>query len=537
MGNVSGGAQAPGREEYNPAEKCVIYARYSSTNQNDASIEQQIAECRKFAEARGLEVVGTYEDRALSGTNDNRPSFLRMINDSARRRWETVLVYKLDRFSRNRYDAATYKHRLKKNGVMVLYVMEPIPDGPGGILMESILEGSAEYYSANLSQNVRRGQQAAARAGMAVGYMALGYVRGPDGKPAIDTAGADLVREIFRRAAAGEGYTAICRDLNARGLTTSRGTPWQCPSLLRVLGNPAYIGLYRYGAVVMPGGMPRIVDQGTWAAVQIRLNPPGKVPVTKRVRARNYLLSGYAFCGLCGRRLTGNTGRERAYYRCKNGPSGPECTLGFMRAEPLEDTVISATVDSLLEPDAISWIADRVMEVQATEEASGPAAELRQKLAENEKAVSNIVKAIESGFVSQALQARLRELEAEAEALRADIHADAVSRPHLEKSAVAFWLSQFKDGDSQEPGFRERLVHSLIQRVEVFQDKVRIVYNYTGPGGGLAEKVGPIVVKETLSGESFLNLQNGVTVYFVGPLLIAEVAVKLRFRHRPTPRP
>ena len=99
----------------------VIYARFSSHNQTEQSIEGQLKTCYEYAENNKLVVVGEYIDRAVSGTNDNRPQFQKMINDSTKRHFDAVFVYQLDRFARNRYDSATYKAKLKKNALTVLH--------------------------------------------------------------------------------------------------------------------------------------------------------------------------------------------------------------------------------------------------------------------------------------------------------------------------------------------------------------------------------------------------------------------------------
>lgn len=138
--------------------KGVIYARYSSDSQREESIEGQIRECQEYAEHSGITVVGAYIDRALSAKTDDRPDFQCMIKDSAKRLFDVVIVWKLDRFSRNRYDSAYYKAILRKNGVKVISAKESIAEGPEGILLESMLEGYAEYYSAELSQKIHRGQ-------------------------------------------------------------------------------------------------------------------------------------------------------------------------------------------------------------------------------------------------------------------------------------------------------------------------------------------------------------------------------------------
>ena len=136
--------------------KAVIYARYSSDNQREESIEGQLRECTAYCQKNEITVVRTYIDRALSAKTDNRPDFQRMIKDSAKGLFDVVLVWKLDRFARNRYDSARYKAQLKKYGVKVLSATENISEGPEGIILESLLEGMAEYYSAELAEKVIR---------------------------------------------------------------------------------------------------------------------------------------------------------------------------------------------------------------------------------------------------------------------------------------------------------------------------------------------------------------------------------------------
>ena len=157
--------------------KAVIYARYSSDNQREESIEGQIRECTEYAKYNELEIVGQYIDRAFSAKTDDRPDFQRMIQDSAKKLFDVVLVWKLDRFARNRYDSAFYRYTLRKNGVRVVSAKENISDGPEGIILESLLEGMAEFYSANLSQNVKRGFQGEmpSRASGNGGAVPLGY--------------------------------------------------------------------------------------------------------------------------------------------------------------------------------------------------------------------------------------------------------------------------------------------------------------------------------------------------------------------------
>ena len=126
-------------------QTAVIYARYSSEKQTEQSIEGQLRVCTEYAQKHNILILDTYIDRAMTGTNDNRPEFQRMIKDSAKRQFEIVLVYKLDRFSRDKYATAVNKHTLKCNGVKLVSAMENIPDSPEGIILESLLEGMNMY--------------------------------------------------------------------------------------------------------------------------------------------------------------------------------------------------------------------------------------------------------------------------------------------------------------------------------------------------------------------------------------------------------
>ena len=178
-------------------KKVVIYARFSSHSQTEQSIEGQLRECYLYAKKNDFIILHEYIDRAMTGTNDKRPEFLKMIDDSKKKEFDYVLVYQLDRFARNRYDSATYKAKLKKNGVRVLSAKENISDDASGVLMESVLEGMAEYYSAELSQKVRRGIHESLLKGNYIGgYILYGYDV-VDKKYVINKTEAGIVEKIF----------------------------------------------------------------------------------------------------------------------------------------------------------------------------------------------------------------------------------------------------------------------------------------------------------------------------------------------------
>lgn len=261
------------------ALNAVIYARYSSDRQTEQSIEGQLRECYAFAKANDIAVIDTYIDRAISGKTDNRPAFQKMIEDSAKRQFQAVIVYRLDRFTRNRYDSAIYKARLKKNGVKVLSAMENLNGSPESIIMESLLEGMAEYYSVELSQKITRGMRENALKGKALGgQRVLGYKVNSDCYFEIDETTAPVVVDIFKLYSSGKTVKEICDILNARGVKTARGGAFNKNSLHTILTNKKYIGIYKtkYGEIV--GGIPAIIDKELFEMVALRMEQNKKAP-------------------------------------------------------------------------------------------------------------------------------------------------------------------------------------------------------------------------------------------------------------------
>ena len=412
--------------EKNPND-CVIYARYSSHSQRDVSIEQQVEECEAFAKYSGLRVVKIYADRHLSGTTDQRPQFQQMLKDAERSGWSVVLTWKVDRFARNRYDSATYKFRLKRYGVKVIYAKEAIPDGPEGILLEAILEGSAEYYSANLAQNVKRGLRFNADKCIANGGTApYGYRRGSDGRYEIVETEAAVVREIFSRVAGGDKLSHIVSDFERRCVPTKCGGQWRACTLNAILNNEIYTGVYHFGEVRTEGGVPAIVDSETWKVVKTHMD---SVKGTK-VRSERYLFSGRIRCGICnepmiGRSAHGRNGTAYSYYCCR-GHRHKTCQKKDVKKGLLEEAVVSRVLEVLNDDDVVGWIADAVTEIQMQENEknrNAPAA-LKAELADVNKSINGIMSAIEAGIFTPTTKARLEELEAKAEQLKTAI-ADA----------------------------------------------------------------------------------------------------------------
>ena len=205
-------------------KKAVIYARYSSDSQTEQSIDGQLRVCKEFAEKNGYEIVAEYIDRAMTGTNDNRPDFQRMIKDSFNKKWEYVLVYKFDRFSRDKYQSTLHKHTLKQNGVKVVSAMENIPNTPEGIILESLLEGMNQYYSAELSQKVKRGLKESRIKGLFTGGPTPYGYNVKDKKVSINEEQANIVREyMFNQYYSGNRIKDIVSLLAEKRIKNSYG--------------------------------------------------------------------------------------------------------------------------------------------------------------------------------------------------------------------------------------------------------------------------------------------------------------------------
>lgn len=223
--------------------KAVIYACYSSDSQREESIEGQIRECTAFAEKNGITILRHYIDRAYSAKTDNRPDFQEMIKDSGKKLFDMVIVWKLDRFARNRYDSARYKAQLKRNGVKVVSATEVISEGAEGIILESVLEGYAEYYSADLSEKVIRGRKEnALKCKFNGGTLPIGCVIDEEQHFQIDPLTAPFVLDVFKKYDKGATMKELRDWLNDSGV---RNYPWSTAEFQQHSAHAEQSPLYR----------------------------------------------------------------------------------------------------------------------------------------------------------------------------------------------------------------------------------------------------------------------------------------------------
>lgn len=339
-----------------------------------------------------------------------------MIADSEKHLFDGVLVYRMDRFARNRYDSATYKAKLKKNGVKVYYAKENIPEGPEGIIMEALLEGMAEYYSAELSQKIKRGMRENALKGKVTGgAVALGYKIGPDKTYVIDEDKADIVRHIFQSYANGKRVVDICNEMNHRGIRTARGAAFNKNSLRTMLHNEKYIGVYKCNDIRIEDAIPAIIDKGTFQQVQELLAKNKKTPARAKAKV-DYMLSGKSYCGKCGMGMVGESGAStngmHYYYKCANRKRHQGCDKKTVRKSDLENLIAEEVAKVVLRPKNIREIAERCEAIQKDIHFEHPEVRMLEKqLAQTKKSLHNLMQAIEQGVITKSTKSRLEELE------------------------------------------------------------------------------------------------------------------------------
>ena len=459
----------------------VIYARYSSDNQREESIEGQIRECTAYAEKNGITVVKHYIDRALSAKTDNRPDFQQMIKDSEKRLFDIVLVWKLDRFARNRYDSAHYEYQLERNHVKLVSATEPISDSPAGIMVKSMLTGMAEYYSAELSEKVVRGMTENVLKGKYNGgTIPIGFKVDEEKFFQVDPLKAPFVVEAFQRYNDGATMKELMNWLNDSGVTTNRNQKFTYNSVQTLLTNKRYIGENHFKDIVMPDSIPAIVDKDLFEEVQQKIKKNSRAPARHKAED-DYLLTTKLFCGMCGAMMFGEcgTGRNKVvhhYYKCATAKRFKTCKKKTVRKEWLEDLVVAETMKLIQDDAVIDAIVAEVMELQEQENTTLPL--LEKQMREVENGIENMLNAIQAGVLTNSTKSRLEKLEAQQKELEVRIAEEKIARPRLSENQVRFWLTRFRKLDPNVKSHRETLINTFVNAVYLYDEKVLIAFNY-----------------------------------------------------------
>jgi DNA invertase Pin-like site-specific DNA recombinase len=457
----------------------VIYGRYSSHGQTEASIEGQLKACYEYAAQNGITVIAEYIDRALTGTSDKRPQFQKMILDSAKRQFEVVFVYQLDRFARNRYDSATHKTKLKKNGVKVISVRENITDDASGVLMEAVLEGMAEYYSAELSQKVKRGIALSVEKCRYIGgFVPIGFLINEEKQYEVDPLTAPIVQKCFNLYASGYTFKQINDNITEQYGKSYFGNISN--SIRRILLNRNYIGVYTRGGQEKQNGMPRIVSDELFERVQSIMIKNKKAPARARAH-EEYLLTTKLYCGYDREMMVGVSGTSKSgaiyhYYTCKNVWNKKGCKKKNVKKNYIEDFILSKAREQLTDEN-IALIAEAVSEISKRESNGSTIAEIKKKLKANAAAVENLMIALEQGEHMELLSERITKKQAEKSELEKALAKEQMNSAEIDENEIKFFLNQLKAGKVDDIIYKRALIAIFINAVYLYDDHATIVFN------------------------------------------------------------
>lgn len=458
----------------------VIYARYSTDKQTEQSIEGQLKICTEYAERCGYTVIGQYIDRALSGQNGDRPNFKRMLSDCKNKSFQGILVYKLDRFARNRIDSAMCRKYLDPLGVKILSATEGISDDPNGMLLTGVLETIAEYYSLELAEKVKRGMNINAEKCLSNGgTIPFGY-KSIDKHLVVDEDTAPYVVKIFEMYANGFRTIDIAEYLNSRNLKTAHGAAFNKNSLHSILKNKKYIGVYKYGDIEIPDGVPRIISDDLFNRVSEVLAKNKKHAGHTKAKVE-YLLTTKLFCGDCKAPMVGvsarsKTGKVYYYYSCNNARRNKVCSKKNIPKEPLENLVFKKCRELLTDKN-IDKIATEVSAIAKRSEDNTELKRLKREHRETENAIDNLMKALEAGQNADIICERISQRRVQLSEIEKDISIQKMLHTSISKDDIIAFLIQLKNGKFNDIEYRKTLINVFVNSVYLYDDRITIIFN------------------------------------------------------------
>ena len=454
----------------------VIYARYSSTNQTEQSIEGQVHVCQDFAKRNNIIIVDSYIDRAISGTTDERDSFQRMLKDSNNKKWNYVLVYKLDRFARNKYEAAIHRKHLKDNGIKLLSAMENIPETPEGVLLESLLEGMNQYFSEELAQKVSRGLHESRMKGHVIGDVSFGYIK-ENKMLKINEEESIILKRIFEDYASGKTILQISRDFEKENITKC-GHKFIPQTIRKMLKRKLYTGEYSVNGKVYDKIYPQIITKELFDKVQKRMN-------LTRYGCRKdnheiFRIKDKLYCGHCNRKMypfstKSRNGNYLRYYKCISTKKDDNCLTRITEKNFIEGVVDKFFKQQFTIQKNLETITDLIYEENKKRTKNNNSLiSIKSDLQRVNTAISNIMSAIEKGIITETTKSRLEELETQ----RKDLSEKLI----IEESKVSYELTKediqnfFKLTMKECP---DKAIDLFLKFVKVYEDKIEIGLNYS----------------------------------------------------------
>ena len=492
--------------------KVAIYARVSSEKQDiDLSISAQLKALREYASRNGHIVFKEYVDEAESGRSIDRPGFKQMIAVARQKPapFEAILVWKLSRFARNREDSIIYKSLLRKQGIQVISINEPLEDTPSGRLLEGIIEVIDEFYSANLSQDVTRGmRESASRGFYPGGPPPYGYrrVKVQDGsvsrvKLEPEPATSTIVERIFRECLADKGLIEIARGLNKDGLITRKKNQWSKTAVHKVLKNEAYTGVLIWDRqklrkinndlppIRVENAWTPIIDRETFEQVQKKLGTRAPKITHPRVVHSEYILSGLMRCKNCNAAMIGHAVKSGKffYYMCGNARRRGRglCTTPLLPKDRIESFVVDKIKRYILTEKNLEDVV-RITNEELAQQCNDEQDKIdiiNAEMADIDSRLGKLYDALETGeFKGGELAPRIKALFEKKEQLqRAKAEAEeALKCQKIELADPAVVREYVQDLKSllEESSIVEQKVFlkSFVDRIEVDDSEMKVVY-------------------------------------------------------------
>ncbi len=493
----------------NPGNDAFVYCRYSSDAQRDVSIEQQKNAAIDFAGKHDpkINIVDWFEDRAKSGTSMDRDGLQDMLYQCRLRRPAYLLVWKLDRLSREVHDSFAIDGQLLDYGVELITIAEELPADMGmRYAVQGLYAAMAHGFIVSHRKNVMRGLEDNASKCIYNGVPLIGYKGKTDEKYHIDKSTAPVVKKIFREYADGKPLQKIANELNEAGIKTARGNKFTVNSLRAILQNRAFIGEYHWGkgekGYIIPGGMPRIIDDELFEATQKRLesNKRGGKGAIKKIKPDTHIgdfwLTGHIFCGECAKNSQesdddkyarpdntmqgtsglSHTGKRYYYYSCKNHRKH-KCCLKDVRKEYVEGYVNYLLNEFLTDTTKRFDIANLCYIYYKEHEGTSDSYEgsLKNSIKDVDRRLKNILNAIEEGVVNEMTQDAMLRLQENKKMLEEELEKEQIRKKYaLKFDTVVKYLDSFARNNIGKHAIFDFFVDKII----VFNDKIAVTFRY-----------------------------------------------------------
>ena len=453
----------------------VIYARYSSNNQTEQSIEGQVRVCQEYAKQHDILIIGQYIDRAISGTTDKRPDFQQMLIDSKKKEWNYVLVYRYDRFSRDIYASVIHEQELNNRGIQLISATEQIPETSEGGILKGVIQLMNNYYVKELRQKVKRGmRETRLKGNFQGGTVPYGYKLN-NKKLEIVEEHAKVVNHIYNQYAIDVPVMSIINGLTARGILYNN-KPFKPNVIYTMLKNEKYTGVYKIDDQVYTNIYPQIISNDLFDRVRRKTE---ENRIGSKSSQSVYMFRHKLRCGYCGMPISADTSRNRyntqfQYYKClgvkkyKNG-----CIKDTIQKGVLEEILMNAIVEELAKPETLKLIVKNVLHLQEEhrKENSNLVGLVNAKI-QAQKSLDNIVLAVEQGLITKTTGQRIKDLETQIEDLEKQI---MVEKSNSCSVLTEDEIKQFYKTALKQSGLA--LINYIIKEVKLYNDKAEIIFN------------------------------------------------------------